>query len=106
MCDARADRPEWHVRSVELKRFCARDERVAARNRRLGARLQYGCLGPLSEGRPCRLSARSAVAIVYILMRYLLLREARLALPLDDKGRKTAIQVGTANIILPLLRPS
>ena len=35
----------------------------------------------------------SAVAIVYILMRYLLLREARLALPLHDKGCKTAIQV-------------
>src|SRR6266849_5786268 len=43
----------WDVRSVELKRFRARDERVAARNRRLrwgGARLHCGCFGLVPEG--------------------------------------------------------
>src|SRR5437879_3198376 len=44
----------WHVWSIELKRFRARDERVAARDRRLrrrrGGRLHCGCLCLVSDG--------------------------------------------------------
>src|SRR5436190_11537317 len=44
----------WYVGSIELQRFRARDESVAARDRRLrrhrGARLHCGSLGLVSDG--------------------------------------------------------
>src|SRR5229473_120342 len=52
----------WHVWSIEFKRFRARDERVAARDRRLrrrrGGRLHCGSLSLVSDGGRGRLSER------------------------------------------------
>jgi len=72
--------------------FGARDERVAARNRRLQRPgwpvLQYGLSRPLFEGGVQAVSA-SAVAIVHILMRYLpTARGETSRSPLHEKGRK------------------
>src|SRR5882762_11567269 len=96
----------WHVRSVELKRFGARDEGVAARNRRLrrrGARLHCGCLGLVSEGgrAGCQRECRYDCAHSHLLSPT---ARARPASPCTTKEAKRRFKLH-ANIILPLLTP-